>query len=459
MKQTLLLALIFAVSFSLVSLIRHNHYFSQGNDLGIFTQSAWLYSKGFSPYNTITGRMDYQDRYKPIMLVLGLLFKFWADPKFLLILQAFFLSFSGIFVYKIAKKVGLGNITAYILMVSYLLFPGITSFIIDDFHEVSLFPFFFLGSIYFYLKKSKVLYIFLLFSLIIRDYLVFFSLVFWLSLLLSKNKTLKNKLLPKTIIVNLLGLVLMLIVIKLVGGIAYGSFNRQGDNLLTTITGFILNPIDLLTSLFFPLVKLKTIVVSLGYFAFLPLFNFWLIIPIFFQFVSRFLDFEHPYRWEIFYHYSGELAAVLVFGTILSLKKVLLKLRKYLVVLMLFFSLLSFVLLHSPLLLLRKTEFWRKEDWMKNNDYILSLVPDTASVATQNNLVPHLSLRKKIYVLPTVNNADYLVLDLRQGQDRFNFYSLSFEEMKQLQAQLTLHYQLVSQKGEAYLYSNKVNEE
>ena len=155
MKNAFLLALLFGTLFFAVSLIRHSHYFSQGQDLAIFTQSAWLYSQGYSPYNTITERLDYQDRYKPIMPVLGLLFKLWEDPRFLLILQAFFLTFSGVFVYAISRKVGLGNLTSFILMISYLLFPGITSFIIDDFHEIALFPFFFLGAIYFYLKRSN----------------------------------------------------------------------------------------------------------------------------------------------------------------------------------------------------------------------------------------------------------------------------------------------------------------
>lgn len=432
MRQAFLLAFIIAFLFSLVSVIRHNHYFSQGQDLGIFTQSAWLYSQGYYPYNTITGRLDFQDRYKPIMLFLGLLFKLWADPRFLLIIQAVFLSFSSLFVYAISKKIGLDNLTAYILMISYVLFPGITSFIIDDFHEVSLFPFFFLGSIYFYLKKSKLLYLFLIFSLIIRDYLVVFSLVFWLSLFFSKNKIIANKILKTVVIINCIGLVLMLIVIKLVGGITYGSFNSRGDTLIQVIVSFILNPLNLLHALFFPLIKLKTLFISLGYFAFLPLFNIWLMIPVFFQLAGRFLDFVHPYRWEIFYHYSGELTAVLSLGTIIALKKIPVKTGKYLTVLIFLISLFSLIFFHSPLLLLRKAEFWRKEDWMRNNDYILSLVSNEASVATQNSLVPHLSLRREIYVLPTINNADYVVLDLRAGQDRFNFYGLSYEEMNNI---------------------------
>ncbi len=452
MKKALLLGLILGSLFYLVSFIRHSHYFSQGQDLGIFTQSAWLYSQGYTPYNTITARLDFQDRYKPIMLILGLMFKLWSDPILLLIIQAFFLSFSGVFIYTISRKVGHNDLTSYIVMIAYLLFPGIASFIIDDFHEVSLFPFFFLGTIYFYLKKSKFLYLFLLFSLIIRDYLVFFSLVFWTSIFFSKNKAIVNKSLVKVIVVNLLGLLLMLIVIKLVGGITYGSFNSEGDNLSLTITKFILNPVNLLSSLFFPLIKLKTILISLGYFAFLPLLSFWLIIPILFQFAGRFLDFEHTYRWDIFYHYSGELAAVLSFGTILAIKKITVKVRKYLVMLILIISIFSIAFFHSPLLLLRKAEFWKKESWMKDNDYILSLVPKDKSTATQNNLVPHLSLRKEIYVLPTINKADYILFDLHQGQDRFNFYTLNYDEIKNLKNSLPEEYSLINQRGEAYLY-------
>lgn len=452
MKKALLLGLIFGSLFYLVSFIRHSHYFSQGQDLGIFSQSAWLYSQGYSPYNTITASLDFQDRYKPIMLILGLMFKLWSDPRLLLILQAFFLSFSGVFIYAISKKVGHQNLTSYVLMISYLLFPGITSFIIDDFHEVSLFPLFFLGTIYFYLKKSKFLYLFLLFSLIIRDYLVFFSLVFWTSVFFSKNKVVTNKSLVKVIIANLLGLVLMLVVIKLVGGISYGTFNSEGDTLSQTIMRFILNPVDLLTSLLFPYIKLKTIFISLGYFAFLPLLSFWLIIPILFQFAGRFLDFEHIYRWEIYYHYSGELAAILSFGAILALMKITVKVRKYFVTLILIMSIFSIVFFHSPLLLLRKSEFWRKESWMKDTDYILNLVPKDKSTATQNNLVPHLSLRKEIYVLPTINNAEYIVIDLHQGQDRFNFYTLNYDEIKNLKNSLSEEYLLIDQRGDAYLY-------
>ncbi len=457
MKNALLIALLFGTLFSAVSLIRHSHYFSQGQDLGIFTQSTWLYSQGFTPYNTMSERLDYQDRYKPIMPVLGLLFKLWEDPRFLLILQAFFLTFSGVFVYAISRKVGLGNLTSFILMISYLLFPGITSFIIDDFHEIALFPLFFLGAIYFYLKRSNFAYLFLLLSLMIRDYLVLFSLVFWICLFFSKNNSIKNKLLAKVIVINLLGLLIMLITIKLVGGISYGSFNNEGDTLFQTIIKFIFNPINLTSSLFIPLTKLKTIISSLGYFAFLPLLNFWLIIPIFFQFAGRFLDFEHAYRWEIFYHYSGELAAILSFSTILSLKKIAVKKRKYLVTLILIISIFSVAYFHSPLLLLRKAEFWRQEEWMKDNDYIVGLVPKDASVAAQNNLVPHLSLRKEVYVLPSINNADYIIIDLRDGQDRFNFYGLRYDEMRELQDNLFGEYDLVNRRGEAYLYK-KINE-
>lgn len=452
MKNAILISIIFGLLFSAVSVLRHNHYFSQGHDLGIFTQSAWLYSQGLTPYNTLTQRLDFQDRYKPIMIVLGFLFRFWPDPRFLLVLQSFFLAFSGIFLYAISRKIGHGNLTSYILMTVYLLYPGITSFIIDDFHEISLFPLFFLGAIYFYLRKSNTTYLFLFASLIIRDYLVLFSLVFWISLLFSKNKLIKNELLLKIVTINILGLILMIITINLVGGISYGSFNSEGNSIFQTIIKYISNPINLLVSYFIPYLKLKTLVVSLGYFAFLPLFNFWLIIPILFQFAGRFLDFEHPYRWEIFYHYSGELATILSFGTILALKKINLKERKYLVILIFIISIFSVAFFHSPLLLLRKAEFWRKESWMKDNDYIISQVPKNASVAAQNNLVPHFSLRQQIYVLPIINNADYVALDLREGQDRFNFYGLSYDEMRQLQTKLIGDYELINQKGEIYLY-------
>jgi hypothetical protein len=48
------------------------------------------------------------------------------------------------------------------------------------------------------------------------------------------------------------------------------------------------------------------------------------------------------------------------------------------------------------------------------------LVPENASVATINSVFPHLSQRDKIYLLPEINDAEYIVLDLEDGPNKYS---------------------------------------
>lgn len=54
---------------------------------------------------------------------------------------------------------------------------------------------------------------------------------------------------------------------------------------------------------------------------------------------------------------------------------------------------------HFALNKLTKAEYWKEESWMEDTRSLLALVPKEASVATQQNLVPHLSHRKEIYLV------------------------------------------------------------
>lgn len=450
MRNALLICLLFTLLFSAVSIIRHKNYYSQGYDLGIFTQSAWLYSNFLIPQNTISESLDYQDRYKPIMMVLGLFYRVYPQPDFLLVLQAVSLAFSGLFIYLTSLKLGLKKILALVLMGHYLLFPGITAFINDDFHEVALFPFFFLGGYYFYLiNKQKLQNLFLFFSLIIRDYLVIFSVIFWICVYIFNPKIRRQT--RNALAINIFMTILMILIITITGGINYTSFYQEGDSLGAALLNLVSTPKSVW--LFFtPLIKLKTVLLSLGYFLFLPLFNIWLIIPLIFQFAGRFLDLQHPYRWTINYHYSGELAAILTLGYLQQLSKIKKKFIKPVVILTIIISSIIIIYAHSPLFLLRKSSFWKQENWMSNNNQNIKLIPKNASVAAQNNLTPHLANRKEIYILPIIHNAEYIFMDLHPGQDTFNFYNQNYEMMRALQDSITINYRLISRIGDSYLY-------
>ena len=65
---------------------------------------------------------------------------------------------------------------------------------------------------------------------------------------------------------------------------------------------------------------------------------------------------------------------------------------------------------------------------MLDNFHVISKVPNNAYVLTQNNLAPHLANREKLYYFPkNIDQADYILLDMRPGQLIINHW-LSGEE-------------------------------
>ena len=54
---------------------------------------------------------------------------------------------------------------------------------------------------------------------------------------------------------------------------------------------------------------------------------------------------------------------------------------------------------HFPLNKLTKSTFWREEQWMRDDESMIARIPPTASIATQQSLIPHLSHRESIYLV------------------------------------------------------------
>lgn len=67
-----------------------------------------------------------------------------------------------------------------------------------------------------------------------------------------------------------------------------------------------------------------------------------------------------------------------------------------------------------PLLTRRKVEI---TDHTKTLHEVLTLIPPNASVATQNDILPHLAQREKIFILewPMETDADFIILDLKSS--------------------------------------------
>lgn len=71
--------------------------------MGLYDQAVWQYANFQWPYNTIKDRFILGDHLTLTLPLLAPLFWLWDDVRMLLIFQAFWISFSALAIYKIAR--------------------------------------------------------------------------------------------------------------------------------------------------------------------------------------------------------------------------------------------------------------------------------------------------------------------------------------------------------------------
>ena len=142
--------------------------------------------------------------------------------------------------------------------------------------------------------------------------------------------------------------------------------------------------------------------------------------------------------WSPFMHHRAILAPFLVLGVMDVLGRFSRKQTVIfgLTVMMLVSALTQQYVFHFALNKLTKWSYWQTEAWMGNIDKLAKLVPEGASLAAQQNIVPHLTHRNQIYLiyprrhdfkdkpcgtvscwwLDFAGKPDYLVIDARPNQ-------------------------------------------
>jgi len=141
--------------------------------------------------------------------------------------------------------------------------------------------------------------------------------------------------------------------------------------------------------------------------------------------------------WTPFKHHRAILAPFMGYGVIevCAFMSKYIKI-KYLAVWIFIATCVFQFIFHYPLNKLTKTIYWRNEPWMDNLNQLIKTIPSSVSLASQQNLVPHVSHRRDIYlVYPRKHDfsdmpcgeiscwwldfdakADYLLVDMRPNQ-------------------------------------------
>ncbi len=385
------ICLCFFTAYSLLSIVRHDNYQSYGYDLGINDQTVWRYSHFQAPVTTIDPFPDKTKLVEHVEVIYALISPFywiWESRKMLLVLEPAFFCTSGIFVYLLARKKKLSFIIGIALLIGYLGFYGAQNAIWTDVHSASFAAAFLMGFIYFLETKKKVP-----------------SVIFFLLAITAKEN---------------IGLLAFLI--------AFLFFLRERTKFLAYLMGISIAYVCFIFFIYFPHIihfkylyqnsgglfsnlnplsfadtaeKRQVIWYSLLSYGFLPLFSPLYLIPSIGDLATyNVLANQLPGAQGLFGQYRITLTPLLTWATMTTLVRYKWLNKWQIGAYLILCTLLVQYLLHLPLSYLTKLSFWQEPSGVKNiTKVIRNYLPRNASVVAQNNIVPHISHRDKIYSL------------------------------------------------------------
>lgn len=433
---TIFILLIFATLYSLISLVNHYNFRTYAFDLGIYNNVIYSYSN-FSFNSNPVMHIEFDNVLSDHF---SLLLMFFAPLRYifgsytLLIVQILAILFGGMGAYAFVLHLTKRKLYANLALVHFLSSFAIFSALSFDYHDNVVGAMFVPWIIYFFYKKEWRNTIF--FSILVliskENMSLWLGFVFaGLFLLHYKDKTSRRFAIGGVLVsfiyfVTIMGFVMPAIANE---GKQYGHFKYSalGETPLEALGNIFQKPKHFFSLLFenpgnkaYDGIKteLHYVVLLSGGIALLYKPQFLLmLLPIYAQKLYH----NEFVKWGINMHYSIEFTAILTFVLfvwILSWHRS----TKFKTLFIVLFTLVSLITSFS--VLDRRTskwysgvttQFYKKKHYkqsfnVKQVHSYLGLIPDDAILVAQNNLVPHLAFREKIYTFPYVRDADYIVL-------------------------------------------------
>lgn len=414
------------VLFSSLSVIHHERYESGAFDLGIYDQAVYRYAHFLPNYNTVKERNQLGDHLTLTLPVISSLFSVWEDTRLLLILQSFVIALSFIPAFFLVKRRLKSSFIAYLVSLVYLFFYGIQFGVFFDFHPVILGVSLLLFLTYAIEMKNKLLIVcFTILTLLTQENMGI-ALAGLAAIYFFRSGYRKV-----SIVLAGTGILYSFVAMKTIAAFSPVGF-QYAPEIPATINIFF-------SRLFDAEEKKQVFLYSFGWFSFLPLFSPGALIAVVMDLSQYFVTGPaFSQMWTPFKHHRAILSVFLLLGT-LDVLGILRRIRVNLVVIgiILFFSAcVQQYLFHFPLNKLTKKEFVVREAWTRDADRLLSSIPPSYAVATQQNFVPHIAHRKDIYLIwPRMRdmeeapcgrktcwwlefggNPEYLIVDTRPDQ-------------------------------------------
>ena len=457
------LALTAAVILSIFFINKHNAFNTRTYDFGRFSQAIWNVLHGRFLFTTIDYRSILGNHFSPYMALLAPLLLIWSDERLLLIVQVLSVVASGLILASILYR-SYPRLTPFFLLAFYLN-PAVQTLTLFEFRRVVLvMPFLALALWALDRQKKKLLLAALLVALLGKEDIGLFVAGVGLYFLIAKRDVRWG------IGLSALGLGWAIIVSLWVipafraPGTEYpqlfyfdylgGSYREIGATLLSDPFILIrqLLTLDRLTAV-------GRILLPLG--IFLPfLAPEWLLIalpPLALLLLSGDAEIYGLLKW-----YPTTILPVLFAGTAVGISRFSPSRARLLTAWLLGAALLGYWL-YGPLPGGREydAELYTVTDHDRKALAMISLVPDSAAVATQPHFVPHLSFRENIYHYPWIKigqeKIDFFLFDRLSDLYPFEKDAFTFELAKFL---VNPDYALIAQTDDIFLFQqNDTNED
>jgi uncharacterized membrane protein len=414
------MTVIYFVTYCTLSILRHTTYHSFGPDLGLFDQIFWNTTQGRPWESTMSlgqplPHSYFSDHFSPAYLLVVPFYAVFPYPQTLLVIQTLMLALGAVPIYLLARDKFAPGFARVAWVAAYFLFLPLAFINLSDFHELALavVP---LGFALYFLERRRVgwFLVSLLAAFLVKEELPLVGMGFGAYILLDKRDlrlglaVLAGSALAFFAIVRL--------AIPAFGGGGYVYFTARyaqlGDSPGQILRTVLTNPRKLAATLF----QAQKFKFLLGIFgpvlglSVLSGFGIVLLLPT----LAILLLSNYAPQFAFNSHYSAPLIALVLGTAILGLARLKPSLHGPLSAAALLSSLaFSFVAGDLPFSHHFDPRMFETEARYLAFTPSLARIPQTASVAAENNLTPHLSHRRFIYDLEYEGpqNAEYLALD------------------------------------------------
>ncbi len=458
--------IIVSIGYSIIAVQSHNHFETFGWDLGFFDQIIWKASRGdLVALSTLNFENLLADHFQPVLYILSPLYLIKSDVRMILIAQAFLVVLASYPLYLLAKEKSRNIIFSFSIVITYLFFIGTQWLILNEFHQMAFLPLILISVFYSLHKKNKLGYwISIVGLLFIKEEVALLVSALGL-VVLTKYKWKKEGLI--TIFVGIFSFFFLIYLfmpyLSVKGEYSHMGFGDAGFTPTDVIQKSVTNPEFFLNSMLNPTVKIKTVFETFFAFGFLPFLSPLYLLPVLENFITRFIYAGPQFtKWINVNQHAAPLGILMSVATIYSSTRLVAFLSKrnkfnkkklwtILGIYIFCIALFQDFILHGPFNSILKRQLYETKDWMKDNYLVISEIPPNVSIAAQNSLLPHVSQRNKVYLLPEIYDAEYILIDLYDGQNKYS--PVNYEEMKLLINNLLLSekYSIYFQKGKAML--------